>query len=268
MVTPCLTAKPHPDQCLVTAPSICTGHFEILVVCCFLGWEEWSLNLFCLLAISDKAFLSFLAGVSHRDAGISLGTFPTPWSVSWRTCRIDPSAWPIQDLACPGLHPFASFTASWSGLWGFSTALKYALTCSTFCPVCTGGRSSISLTVSVGVSLVIPSMTLGHSLWKEILRTTHLRSLEKKKKRKLFLIPNLLWIHGGTSSRSFLDALKLRKVRATNLGVVVEDIIHQVEFLSMLWMQTDWLVKGGGPDKVISTAKQTGWLKGRPWQGQ
>ena len=34
--------------------------------------------LFCLLAILDSAFASFLAGMSHRDAGISLGTFPTP----------------------------------------------------------------------------------------------------------------------------------------------------------------------------------------------
>ena len=31
--------------------------------------------------ILENAVLSFLAGVSHRDAGIGLGTFPTPWSV-------------------------------------------------------------------------------------------------------------------------------------------------------------------------------------------
>ena len=67
--------------------------------------------------------------------------------------------WPIQDLPRPSLHPFVSFTASWSGLWGFFTALKYALTCSTFCLVCIGGRSSINLMVSAGVSLVVLSMT-------------------------------------------------------------------------------------------------------------
>ena len=44
-------------------------------------------------------------------------------------------------------------------LSGFSTALKYALTSSIFCLVCIGGRSSVNLMVSVGVSLVFPSMT-------------------------------------------------------------------------------------------------------------
>ena len=34
---------------------------------CLLGWS------------SDSAFPNFLAGVSHRVAGIGLGTFPTPW---------------------------------------------------------------------------------------------------------------------------------------------------------------------------------------------
>ena len=38
-------------------------------------------------------------------------------------------------------------------------ALKYALTCSTFCLVCIGERSGMNLTVSVGVSLVVLSMT-------------------------------------------------------------------------------------------------------------
>ena len=80
-------------------------------------------------------------------------------SIRWRTCSIESSAWSIQDLPRPSLHPFVSFTASCSWLWGFSTTLKYALTCSTFCLVCTGGRSSMNLVVSVGVFLVVPSMT-------------------------------------------------------------------------------------------------------------
>ena len=50
-----------------------------LAVCCFLKWAAWSLTPFCLLAVLDSAFQSFLAGVSPRDAGIGLGTFPTPW---------------------------------------------------------------------------------------------------------------------------------------------------------------------------------------------
>ena len=46
-----------------------------------------------------------------------------------------------------------------SGVWGFSTALKYTLSCSTFCLVSIGGRSNINLMVSVGVSFVVPSVT-------------------------------------------------------------------------------------------------------------
>ena len=53
-----------------------------LAVCCFLEWEAWSLTLFCLLAILDSAFPGFLAGVSQKDAEISLGTFLTHWFAS------------------------------------------------------------------------------------------------------------------------------------------------------------------------------------------
>ena len=48
-------------------------------------------------------------------------------------------------------------SASWSELWGFSTALKYALTCSNFCLVRIGGRCSMNLVVSMGVTLVVHS---------------------------------------------------------------------------------------------------------------
>ena len=54
VVTPCLTVKPHPEWSLVTEPSV------------------YAVTLSCLLAIPDSAFPSF-------QAGIGLGTFPTPW---------------------------------------------------------------------------------------------------------------------------------------------------------------------------------------------
>ena len=41
---------------------------------------------------------------------------------------------------------------------GISAALKYALTCSTFCLVCIGGKSSVNFMVSVGVSLLYDSL--------------------------------------------------------------------------------------------------------------
>ena len=97
----------------------------------------------------------------HRDSGIGLGTFPAPW-FAWVLSAgiaavLSPLLDPFQDLPRPSLHPFVSFTASWSGLWGFPTALKYILTCSTFFVVCSGG--CMNLMVSMGVSLVVPSMT-------------------------------------------------------------------------------------------------------------
>ena len=126
-------------------------HDEVLRFAVIFQWEAW---LFCLLPTHDSAFPGFLAGVSRRNAGIDLGTFPTPWfvwAVSWHNCSIESSAWSIQDFPRPRLHPFVSFTASWSGLWGFSTTLNYALTCFTFCLVCIGGRFSMNLVVSMGV---------------------------------------------------------------------------------------------------------------------
>ena len=36
--------------------------------------------------------------------------------------------------------------------------MKYAFTCTTFCLVCIGGRSSMNLMVSAGVSLMVPSI--------------------------------------------------------------------------------------------------------------
>ena len=75
VVAPYLTAKPHltifwwlGHRCTLS-----------LAVCCFLELGAWSLTPFCPLAIFNSAFPSFLAGVSHRDVGIDLGTFPTPW---------------------------------------------------------------------------------------------------------------------------------------------------------------------------------------------
>ena len=73
------------------------------------------------------------------------------------------------------MHPFVSFTASWSVLWGFSTVLKYALTGSTFCLVCIGGRSSTNLVVSMGMSLVVPS-----AWWLQVRTTSAEKDLSSR----------------------------------------------------------------------------------------
>ena len=155
VVAPCLTVKPHPDWSLVTEPPV------------------YTMRSYGLLFSSIRSLTVFPAGHSRqcfpRFSGMSVSqrrrnrfeylphSLVCLSSVSWHTCRTESSAWSILDLPRPRLHPFVS--ASWSGLWGFSTKFMYALTCSTFCLVCIGGRSSMNLEVSVAVILVVPSMT-------------------------------------------------------------------------------------------------------------
>ena len=98
------------------------------VVCCILEWEAWSLTPFCLLS---SAFPGFLAGVSHRGAGISHGSLSTPcfaWGLSAgalavliplpdpsRTCPI-----PVCILWCfSQFHGVGcgDFLQHWSMLW-------------------------------------------------------------------------------------------------------------------------------------------------------
>ena len=76
-VAPCLTVKHHPDWSVVTESSVYTMRSCGLLF-------SWMRNL-----ISDSVLPAghsrqcfpkfFLAGVSHKDAGIGLGIFPTPW---------------------------------------------------------------------------------------------------------------------------------------------------------------------------------------------
>ena len=85
------------------------------------------------------------------------------WScVSWYTCSTESSACPSQDLPPPPPPPpvvvFRGFMEWVVGIYIFYNA-EYALTCSTFCLVCTGGRSSMNLMVRVVLFLAIPSMT-------------------------------------------------------------------------------------------------------------
>ena len=69
----------------------------------------------------------------------------------WFLCSTHPS------LPHPAVLPFVSFTAAWSRLWGFFTALTDALTYTAFafCLVFISGRSRMSLVISVGVPLVV-----------------------------------------------------------------------------------------------------------------
>ena len=73
--------------------AISVNSYEVLRFAVFLNekLDPWP---FCLLAILDSAFQSFLAGVSHRDAGIGLGTFPIPWF-----------AWTLSDNVLAVLSP-------------------------------------------------------------------------------------------------------------------------------------------------------------------
>ena len=114
--------------------------------------------LLCLLAILDNAFPKCsgksVTWICQNQFGSLSHLFFWLSSVHWHTFSIESSA-------CPSLHPFVSFTSTWSRLWGiFFIALKYALTCSTFWLACIGGRSSMNFMGSVSVPVVVPSMTL------------------------------------------------------------------------------------------------------------
>ena len=155
VVAACLTVKPQPDWSLVTEPPVYTMRS------CGLLFSSMRSSTVLPAGHSRQCFPRFSGmSVSQRRRnrfGYLSHCLVCLSSVSWHTCRTESSAWSIQDLPRPCLHPFVS--ASWSGLWGFSTTLMYALTCSTFCLVCIGGRSSLNLEVSVGVNLVVPSIT-------------------------------------------------------------------------------------------------------------
>ena len=130
VASPCLTVTPHPDWSFVTESSVyimksCGLLFSwmrSLVSDCFAWWPLSMVlsQVFWQVCLTETWEL--VGYLSHSLACLS--------SVSWHTCSTETSAWPIQDLLHPSLHLFVSFTAFWSGLWGFPTALKYASTVS------------------------------------------------------------------------------------------------------------------------------------------
>ena len=94
---------------------------------------------------------------------LSLSTPPPPgdrWcDTSLALCSIDSSVRLTRGLPLnrPSLLLFVSITASWSRLWGLSTALKYALTCLSDLH---WWEISMNRMVSAGMPFVVPSMTL------------------------------------------------------------------------------------------------------------
>ena len=120
VITTCLTVKPHPDWSLVTEPSVCTmrscallfSWMRSLISDCFACWPFSTVlsQVFwqkCLVEMSELVWVPFpVLGL--------LELCQLAYLQYWVLC-----VWPIQDLPRPSLHPFVSFTASWSGLWGF-----------------------------------------------------------------------------------------------------------------------------------------------------
>ena len=70
---------------LVFCDWVISVHYEVLRFAVFLN-EKLGLWLFCLVAIVDGTFPSFLAGVSHRDVGI--GWVPVPLLGSLELCQL------------------------------------------------------------------------------------------------------------------------------------------------------------------------------------
>ena len=151
VVAPCLTmtVKPHPDWSLVTEPSV-----YIMRSCGLLF--SWMRSL-----ISDSVLPvgHFLAGVSHshthRDTGIGLGTFPTPW-FAWAlsanilavlSLLLDPSkTCPSQSVSFCIFHCFMEWVVEiFNGTQVWFDLLH-------FLSVCIGGRCNMNHMVSMGVS--------------------------------------------------------------------------------------------------------------------
>ena len=149
----------HP--CLVFGDWAISVHYQILLFAVFLNEKlDLCLQVACWPFSGRSVWQR-----CHNQSRYFSHSLVCLSSVSWHTCNTESSAWPIQDLPCPNLDPFEPFMTSRSGVWGFSTALKYALTHSLFCLVCIGGRSCMNL-MSMGVSLVVPCtlwLALPHS---------------------------------------------------------------------------------------------------------
>ena len=71
---------------------------------------------------------------------------------SWRP---DPIFCLVHPRHTPSVVPLTSFVTSWSRLWGVSTAMMYALTCSTFCLVYISGNCMVSTAVFLMVRMTL-----------------------------------------------------------------------------------------------------------------
>ena len=143
VVAPCLTVKPHltglrwlSHQCI---------HYDVLRFAVFL---KEKLDLWLCFAYSS--FSTVLFHGFWQECLVE--TLESVWVLFsllglLELCQLAYLQYWVLCLTHPRLAP--SQSASWSGLWGFSTALKYALTYPTFCLVCIGGRSSMNLMFSL-----------------------------------------------------------------------------------------------------------------------
>ena len=135
-------------------------------VCCFLEGEVWSSTLFCLPSGHSRQCLPkcFGRSVSQRCRnrfGCLSHSLVCLISVSWHTAALShfldlSKTCPVPVCCLCVFHGFME----WIIPAGFSTALKYTLTCFSFCLLWFGGRSSTNRMVSVGVSYVVPCLTL------------------------------------------------------------------------------------------------------------
>ena len=118
-----VTVKPHPDWSFTLCDWTISVHQEILQSAVFLNekldlWFHFACWPFSTV-LSQVFWQECLFGyLSHSLVLLELCQLA--YLQHWVLC-----------LTHPSLHPFVSFTASWSGLWGFLMAVKYALTCST-----------------------------------------------------------------------------------------------------------------------------------------
>ena len=226
VVPPCLTVKPHPNWSLVNEPTVYTI-YEVLRFCCFLEWEAWFLTPFCPRAILGSAFSRFLAGVSRRDAGISLLTFPTHWFAWVLSAGIFAVLSPLLDPSktCPiqVCTPLCLSRLYGVGLWRAQDCEEYEQ--------CAG-------------------------LWRVFRTVKSSRTAKSVKRVQNCWSPFL-------TGRMFVRPYILRTLRRTMIHFLIELLVRRIWFgQSKLYFILNWLViRCKLRPELAVDAQQTAWLK-------
>lgn len=170
MIVPSLTLILHSDWSVVIDPPV--FHYEILgslisesalPPCCFSEpsqhfWEE------CLIEVLESVWVLFPLFRFDQTLWGGIPPVLSPLVNPLKTCHVP--------VCCLHFAFIACFMVSWSGLWRFSTMLKYYLTCSTVCLVCISVRGLVCAAWPQWVCPswydLLPCIALSAVVWPEL----------------------------------------------------------------------------------------------------